>query len=212
MNMNINDSNSISVAIVDDHKILVEGLERCINDSGIAHVIDKEYSIAGCRLLLQRYKPDVLLLDVSLPDGNSIEFCPEVCKLYPDVQILMLTSYAESAVINRALTAGAMGYILKNSMSDEIIEGIQAVADGKRFLCDEAEELFKKDKGKQMQLTNREREVLSLIVEGYTCKEISEKIFLSFDTVHDYFKYLRMKLGVKNTASMVRKAIEQKLV
>ena len=144
--------------------------------------------------------------------SNSIEFCPEICRMYPDVHILMLTSYAESAVINRALTAGAQGYILKNSLSDEIIEGIQVVARGERYLCDEAKELFKKDTSKPIMLTNREREVLSLIIEGYSCREISEKIFLSFETVHDYFKYLRIKLDVKNTASMVRKAIEQKLV
>ena len=104
--MNNNDSNSISVAIVDDHKVLVEGLERCINDSGVAYVIDKEYSIAGCRKLLQRCQPDVLLLDVALSDGNSIDFCPEICKLSPDVRILMLTSYAESIEINRALEIG----------------------------------------------------------------------------------------------------------
>ena len=210
--MKKNDDQTISVTIVDDHKVLVEGLERCINDSGVAHVIDREYSITGCLLILKRRQPDVLLLDVSLPDGNSIEFCPDICRMYPDVHILMLTNYAESAVINRALTAGALGYILKNAMSDEIIEGIQVVARGERFLCDETEELFKKDTSKPIMLTNREREVLSLIIEGYSCREISEKIFLSFDTVHDYFKYLRIKLGVKNTASMVSKAIEQKLV
>lgn len=205
-------SQLISVAVIDDHKFIIEGLEQSINNSGVARVIDREYSIAGCREMLIRCQPDVLLLDVSLPDGNSIDFCPKIRQFYPDVNILMLTTYAESAVVNRALSAGALGYILKNSISEEIIEGIRTVSRGERFLCEEVEELLTQKPEKQLPLTPREREVLSLIVEGYTCKEIAEKIFLSYDTVHDYCKYLRLKLGVKNTASLVRKAIEQKLV
>lgn len=210
--MQNNDLQLIKVAVVDDHKFIVESLERGINNSGLAQVIDRAYNIAGYRSMLKRCIPDVLLLDVSLPDGNSIDFCPEICKDYPKVHILMLTSYSDSTVISRALALGANGYILKNSLIEEIIEGICAVADGKRFLCDEAKEILNQSAEEIVPLTRREREILALITEGYTCKEIADKIFLSYQTVHDYYKYLRLKLGANNTASLVRKAIEQKLV
>ncbi len=210
--METNNTQLINVAIVDDHKFIVEGLENGINGSGIACVIDRAYDMEGCRRMLEHCRPDVLLLDISLPDGNSIDYCPEIRNNYPDVRILMLTSYADATVVKRAMSQGAMGYILKNSLSEEIIEGIRVVASGERFLCDEAGALLKQEPDELIPLTKREREVLVLIVEGYTCKKISEKIFLSYDTVHDYYKYLRLKLGANNTASLVRKAIEQKLV
>ncbi len=154
----------------------------------------------------------MLLLDVSLPDGNGIDILPEIGRSWPEVRVLMLTSYAEASVVARAMSQGAAGYILKNSLSEEILEGIRVVASGERFLCDEAEALIEQETVEPIPLTRREREVLELIVEGYTCREISEKIFLSYDTVHDYYKYLRLKLGASNTATLVRKAIEQKWI
>ena len=202
----------IRVAIVDDHKVLLEGLEHIINDSGMAQVVDRAYSVAECRKMLERCQPDVLMLDVSLPDGNGIDLCLEICKQYPSLQVLMLTTYAESAVISRALDAGAKGYILKNSMSEEILEGIRVVASGASFLCNQAKGLLQDKSERQIPLSPREREILKLIVDGYTLKEISDKLFLGFETVRSYCKYLHLKLDVRNTASLVRKAIEQKLV
>lgn len=202
----------IRVAIVDDHKVLLEGLEHIINSSDTCRVIDTDYSIAGCRELLQRSAPDVLMLDVNLPDGNGIDLCPEIRKDYPQVKILMLTSYAESAVIARALEGGALGYVLKNSMSEEILEGICTVACGERFLCDQARVLLKTRKRRPVPLSPREREILKLIVEGYTIKEISDRLFLGFETVRSYCKYLHLKLEVHNTATLVRRAIEERLV
>jgi Response regulator containing a CheY-like receiver domain and an HTH DNA-binding domain len=210
--METNNSQLIKVAIVDDHKMVLEGLEHIINESGIARVVDKAHSITECCDMLQRSEPEVLLLDVNLPDGNGIDLCPEIRKDYPEVKILMLTTYAESAVVSRALEGGAHGYILKNSMSEEILEGISIVASGEQFLCDQAKILLKDKTERPIPLSPREREILKLIVEGYTIKEISDKIFLGFETVRSYCKYLHLKLDVHNTASLVRKAIEQKLV
>jgi DNA-binding NarL/FixJ family response regulator len=202
----------ITVAIVDDHKFIVEGLAQTIDRSGFARTVGRAHNLQDALVMLAGCTPDVLLLDVSLPDGNSIDILPEISRLYPTLRILMLTSYAEASVVARAMSHGAAGYILKNSLSEEILEGIHVVASGERFLCDEAEALLEQETSEPVPLTRREREVLELIVEGYTCREISEKIFLSYDTVHDYYKYLRLKLGASNTATLVRKAIEQKWV
>ena len=124
----------------------------------------------------------------------------------------MLTSYAESNVVARALEEGAHGYVLKNATVEEVIEGIKRVYSGRRFLCDEAKVLFRNQMYQPVALSPKEREVLKLIVDGFTIKEISEKLFLGFETVRSYHKYLHLKLNVHNTAQLVRMALEQKLV
>jgi DNA-binding NarL/FixJ family response regulator len=202
----------IKVAIVDDHKVITDSLGEIIAKTEDIDTIDKAHSIAGCREMLERNCPDVLLLDVNLPDGNGIDLCSEIRKRYPDVKILMLTSYAESAIIGRALSKGAHGYVLKNASSEEVIEGIRTVAEDEQFLCDQARILFRKESYQPVSLSPKEREVLKLIVEGLTIKEISEKLFLGYETVRSYHKYLHLKLDVHNAAQLVRIAIEQKLV
>ena len=202
----------ISVVIVDDHKVLVEGLEKLINHSEIARVTGLGYSLADCRKLLEDELPDILMLDVGLPDGDGCGYCEELRRKYPSLKILMLTTYAEIAVISRALKSGAMGYIIKNSASEEIMEGIQVVASGERFLCDEAEILLKKNAHKLIPLTRRERQLLKLIVEGYSNDEIADRMCLAPQTIKGYRSNLTFKLDTKNTAQLVRKAIEEKLV
>jgi DNA-binding NarL/FixJ family response regulator len=202
----------IAVAIIDDHKILLEGLEQLINQSGVARVAGVGYSVADCRELLEKGLPDVLMLDVGLPDGDGCQLCAELLRQYPSLKVLMLTTYAEIAVITRALEGGASGYVLKNSTSEEIIEGICTVASGERFLCDEVEVLLKKNVHNQIILTGREQELLRLIVEGLSNAEIADKMCLAPQTVKGYRSNLTFKLGTHNTAQLVRMAIEQKLV
>jgi DNA-binding NarL/FixJ family response regulator len=207
-----NTAQLIRVAVVDDHKILLEGLEQLINQSGIAVITGVGYSVADCRKLLQAEIPDVLMLDVGLPDGDGCTLCAELRHTYPSLKILMLTTYAEIAVISRALEAGALGYVLKNATSDEIMDGIYAVASGIRFLCDEVELLLKKNAHNQITLTGRERQLLRLIVDGYSNSEIADRMCLAPQTVKGYRANLTFKLGTQNTAQLVRMAIEQKLV
>jgi DNA-binding NarL/FixJ family response regulator len=205
-------SQFIRVTLVDDHKMVTDTLSEIIGKAEGISVVGKAYSIAECRELLKHSQPDVLLLDVSLPDGNGIDLCGEIRKQYPDMKILMLTSYSETNVIARALDKGAHGYVLKNASSEEVIEGIRTVAEGKRFLCDHADVLFKKQTAQPASLSPREREILKLIVDGLTIGEIADKLYLGFETVRSYHKYIHLKLGVRNTAQVVRKAIEEKLV
>jgi DNA-binding NarL/FixJ family response regulator len=202
----------ISVAIVDDHKMIAEGLEKLINESNIARVIWKAYSIKSCLSMLECRQPDVLLLDIGLPDGNGIDACAQIKKQYSGVNTMMLTSYGELAVITRALNEGASGYVLKNSMSEEIMEGVITVASGGRFLCEEVDLLLKNDRIQRITLTSRERELLKLIVEGCSNNEIAQKMCLGYETIKSYRKNLILKLNAHNTAVLVRMALEQKLV
>ena len=202
----------INVAIVDDHKIIVDGLVHLIDESEIARVIGKAYSAAGCWEMLENEQPDVLMLDIGLPDDNGINLCTMIKEKYPQVKVLMLTSYGELATITGALDAGADGYVLKSSMPDELLEGIRTVASGKRFLCDEATVALQTKEHNQLELTRREMELLQLIVAGYTLPEQVDKMCLGYHTVRSYRQKLNIKLDAHNTAQLVQNARALNLV
>ncbi|PPL00890.1 response regulator [Parapedobacter indicus] len=202
----------ISVAIIDDHKILTEGLVNLIDESGIATVIGVAHSATDCRLSLGFWKPDVLLLDVGLPDVSGVDFCKEVKAQFPKINVLALTTHNEYAIVRQMLDNGASGYLVKNAMADEVLAGIEAVAAGRTFLCHEIDLLMKRPSSKNIWLSPRERELLRLISEGLTNGEIAEQIFLSPETIKGYRKNLLLKLGAKNTAVLVKMAVEQKLI
>ena len=202
----------IRVAIVDDHKSVAEGFEHIIIESGVAEVIGKAYSVSGCREMLTKIKPDVLLLDVSMPDGSGTELCRKLLSQYPELKIIILTSHYEPVIIKQSLDAGALGYILKNAMSEEIIEGIQVVASGERFLCEETSKLLKRHENDTIVLTRREQELLRLVVAGKSSNEIADCMYLSFETIRTYRRNLMLKLNVNNTAQLVKMAMEQQLV
>src|SRR5690606_5517158 len=124
----------------------------------------------------------------SLPDMSGVEFCKELTSLYPTVKILALTTHNEYSVVRQVLENGASGYLVKNAMTEEVLIGLQAVANGEVFLCHEVDLLMKKPRETQLWLSLREREMLKLIVEGLTNTEIAERIFLSPETIRGYRK------------------------
>ena len=202
----------IRVAIVDDHTLVAEGFERLVNESGVAGVTGKAYSASGCMKLLAQSETDVLLLDVSLPDGNGIDLFPQIKALYPNLKVIILTSHSELSIIKRALDCGVSGFIMKNATAKIIIEGIQAVASGERFLCKETERLLKRCDCTTVLLSRREQDLLRLIVAGKSGIEIADSLCLGYETIKSYRKRLMLKLNVSNTAELVRLALEQKLV
>ena len=200
------------VAIVDDHKIIADGLERLINESETARVYSKAHSVADCWNMLESKRPQVLLLDIGLPDGNGIDLCTKIKEKYPHLKVIMLTSYGELATITRALNAGADGYVLKNSMPEELLAGIHAVMSGKRFLCEEVNVAFQSSDNNTLELTRRETELLQLIAAGYTLSEQADKMCLGYHTIRSYRQKLNIKLGAHNTAQLVQNAKALKLV
>ncbi|KGN91662.1 hypothetical protein HQ39_05905 [Porphyromonas sp. COT-108 OH2963] len=202
----------IKVHIADDHKMLVEGLRLAINESEVAEVSGVSFSLNECRKMLTQALPDVLLLDISMPDGNGIEFCSEIHESYPGVKILILTSHDEYTMVNRAMSAGASGYILKNALSEEVIKGIETVLSGEIFLSHQIDLLVKKCTGDTVWLTAREQELLCHIVNGLTNQEIAEQMYLSVETIKTYRKNLIQKLGARNSMDLVRIAIQDKWI
>ena len=202
----------ISVMIIDDHVLFADGLKKIINETGEVQVVGVAHTGEKGLKLLKDLLPDVLLLDINLPDTDGITLCNEIKKLYPGLKILALTSYSEYTMVRRMMESGASGYVLKNALAEEMLEGIRTVTAGGTFLCHEMDLLMKKESKKSIWLTPRERQLLKLIVDGNTNHEIAEKIFLGVETVNSYRKNLLFKLDAKNTAVLVRMAIEKKLI
>jgi len=203
----------IKLSIVDDHKLVVESLRKLIAESGIAQITGVYYDLQTCRLGLKKMLPDMLLLDIGLPDGDGVEFCAELKNSYPDLKIIMLTTYREFSIAKRALNNGALGYILKNAEIEEMLAGIVTVSNGEQFLCEEIDLLMKEKKDEEIVwLSNREKEILKYIAEGYTTKEIAGFICRDEETVRTHRRTLLIKLDAKNTPLAVKKGMEMKLI
>ena len=201
--------------ILDDHKMVVDSLSKMINDSGTAQVTNTYHSIESCRQGLEKVLPDILFLDIGLPDGDGVDFCAELKRKYPELKVIMLTTYKELNIAKRALYNGAFGYILKNAEIDEVLAGIETVSNGEQFLCEEIELLINNKANRNEKivwLSNREKEVLALIAEGLTSDQIAEQLFIHKDTVKTYRDNLFAKIKVKNMAELIKKSYEMKLI
>ena len=202
----------ISIIIADDHKMVAQALKQVIEAKDSAEVTGIALTIADAAGQLEEKKPDLLLLDIAMPDGDGIEALPELRKASQDTKIIILTMYSEAEVIQRAIKSGVDGYLMKDSDAEEILAAIEHVSNGERYISPAAESKAAALTETIPQLTPREREVLKLIVEGKSSREAAKVLYLGFETVRSYTKYLRQKLGVKNTAGMVEKAIRLHLV
>ena len=202
----------IKLLIVDDHRVLVEGLNKLFDNSDTVDVIGVAYSGRECRSALRKELPDVILLDINLPDVSGIDLCKEIKTENPEIKIVALSSFNEYTIVRRMIENGASGYVVKNAMPEEIILSVETVANNEIFLCEEIDLLMRNRSNNPIWLTPREKELLKYIVEGLTNHEIAEKMYLGVETINSYRKNLLIKLGAKNTAVLVRMALEEKLV
>jgi DNA-binding NarL/FixJ family response regulator len=201
----------ICVAIVDDHDLFAEAMTLLINRSDAAEVISAYNTIQSCREGLKiNGCPDVLLLDIRLPDGISIDFCAELKTDYPDIKVVMLTMFSEIVTVKLSFQNGALGYLLKESNSEEVIKCIETVNNNEKYICQRMLQKIN-DAGKRADLidietiwfTKREKEVLPLIVAGLSDKDIAKKLFIGYHRVREIHQILLQKFGVHNTTQLI---------
>jgi DNA-binding NarL/FixJ family response regulator len=191
------------ILIVDDHPIVAEGLQKLILSKGITKNCVAVYSFQECLRTLEIFKPDMILLDYNLPDGNGIDLCKLIKQTNENIKILAISSFREQSIVKLMIDSGASGYVLKNASEEEILEAIHDVLAGKKFMCDESKEIIDA-KNTNAIVSQREIEVLRLIADGLTNTEIAEKLFLSPLTVDRHRKNLIVKFNAKNTASLIK--------
>lgn len=200
------------IFIVDDHYMVIEGIRSLLQYEKGIDWMGHATNAASCLSFLKQKQPDVILMDVNLPDKSGIELCKEVSLQYPSLVVLGLSTFNQQAIIRHMLENGASGYVLKNATKDELLEAIRTVMKGERYLSFEAGLSMKETAGETPLITRREKEILRLIAEGLTNTEIAEKLFISVPTVNTHRKSLLEKFDAKNTAILINKAIRQEII
>lgn len=201
-----------SVFIVDDHYMVIEGIRSLLQNENNIEWMGHATSALSCLGFLKLQQPDVILMDINLPDMSGIDLCKEVRKLYPAIYILGLSTFNQQPFIRNMLDNGAVGYVLKNATKEELLNAIQTVLSGKSYLSMEVAIALRETSSDLPLITKREKEVLQLIADGLTNSEIGENLFISIPTVNSHRKSLLDKFNAKNTAILIGKAIKQGLV
>ncbi len=196
----------IGVFVVDDHYMVIEGIRSLLQNEKTIDWMGHATNAASCLSFLKLHEPDVILMDINLPDKSGIDLCKEVKQLYPAVAILGLSTFNQQTIIKNMIDNGALGYVLKNATKEELLEAINSVLKGKIYYSLEVLSALRKPAPDQLLITRREKEVLLLVAEGLTNAEISEKLFISVPTVNTHRKSLLEKFDVKNTAMLIGKA------
>ena len=205
----------IKVYIVDDHAVVIEGIYSLLQKEKDIEMAGYASNAANCLQYFSSHTADVILMDISLPDMNGVDLCKLIKKNYPGIMVLALSTFNQGTYIRKMMESGASGYLLKNAARHEIIDAIKVVVKGKTYLSFDAGQALKSGTEQLNSippLTKREKEVLTAVAEGLTNMQIAEKLFISVDTVESHRKNLHAKLNVKNTAMLVRFALENDLL
>jgi DNA-binding NarL/FixJ family response regulator len=204
--------NIVKLFLVDDHYMIIEGITSLMQNQPTVSIIGHAQNAESCMAFLQRLQPDVIFLDINLPDKSGIDICKEIKTKYPTIKIIALTTFNQNSYISKMLDNGANGYILKNATKEEMLIAIQTVMQHKQYLTAEISETIKDNNSNKPMITRREKEILQLIAEGLTSSEIGKKLFISTTTVDTHRKHLLEKFKVNNTAILIKNATQLGLI
>jgi DNA-binding NarL/FixJ family response regulator len=211
--------NKIRLAIIDDHAVVLDGLKTMLNAFENLEVV---YTSQNGHQLLEHFQsdaPDVLLMDIQMPEINGIDLCKQITRQHPSVKVIAFTSFDDSNYVKQIFRSGAKGYLLKNSDKHAIVKAVETVMQGEEYMDDAIKKILLQESitGQrrsifEVPLTKREKEILKLIADGLSSQEIADKLFISLRTVETHRLNLNQKLDVKNTAGLVKEAIKRGLI
>jgi DNA-binding NarL/FixJ family response regulator len=211
---------TVRILIADDHKILREGLRSLLEKQPEFAVVAEAQDGLSAISAAKKHKPDIAILDIGMPDLNGIEVTRRIRSEMAETRVIALSMHADRRFVMGILEAGANGYLLKDSAFAELITAVTAVAKGKMYLSpsiaetvvkNSLEKLDRKDEGSSVLLSGREREVLQMIAEGKSTKEIALKLFVSTKTVETHRKQIMDKLNIRTVAGLTKYAIREGL-
>jgi len=206
------------IVIIDDHAIIRQSLKALINAMSGLEAIAEGSNPSGILEILEKNHPDILLMDISFPEHNGIDFIKNIKKYYPKIAILVISTHPEQLYALKAIKAGAAGYINKSQPLEDYVTAIEMILDGKNYINTAVSQLMSQsyqDGGNKdgiNHLSTRELQTLQLIASSLTVTKIAEKLNLSVKTVSMYRSRLLMKLGLKNNSELILFAIKNKIV
>ena len=212
----------IHILLADDHTILRAGLKMMLNAQPDMEVVGEAQGGRQAITEAQRLHPDIVLMDITMPDLSGIEATRQIKKILPDVKVLVLTMHENDEYVFQALRAGASGYMLKEAADTELITALHIVHDGQFYLSPTAQSVMVGDylqrvnsgeeKDSYSHLTEREREILKLVAEGYTNNQIAERLVISPKTVDTHRTHIMDKLNLHSRAELVKYAMRRGLL
>uniref|UniRef100_A0A7V6A3S9 Response regulator transcription factor n=1 Tax=Desulfobacca acetoxidans TaxID=60893 RepID=A0A7V6A3S9_9BACT len=205
------------VMLADDHALFRSGVKRILEEIPEVAVVGEAADGAQLLTLLQDVAADLVILDISMPKLQGLEIIHEIKALYPEVKVLMLTMHKNPEYLSHALAAGAAGFLLKEDADPELIEAVAAIRRGKTYLSPSVSQVLPEllrrgiqpDGTPQDVLTQREREILRLLSDGKSSKEIGELLFISFRTVQNHRANIMRKLKVRRIADLIKYAVHK---
>ncbi len=204
----------IRVFIIDDHQVIIEGIHSLLENEQEIEWLGSAKHPEKLMLFLETQQPDILLMDINLPQKSGLDLCKEVKQKYPAIHIIGLSTSDQASVIRKMLENGASGYLLKDASKAEIIDALQTVVKGNIFMNFSVAQVLKNNQPNESLpiLTRREKEVLELIATGLTNQEIADKLFLDVTTINSHRKNMLTKYKVKNTAALVNLALSNHML
>ena len=205
----MSDEREIRLLVVDDHEVVRQGLVALLSRRPNLHVVAEAGTVAEAIEAARRFQPELVIMDVRLPDGSGIEACREIREERPETRVVMLTSYPDEDAVLSAIVAGASGYLLKQVRARDLVDALERVARGESLLdpavtgrvLERVRRIATGDQPDELsQLTPQERKILALVAEGKTNKEIAAEVFLSDKTVKNYVSSILAKLNLERRA------------
>lgn len=212
---------NVKIALADDHKIVRDGIKTMLESQPEIEVVAEASNGNEILEKLDDTSVDLVVMDISMPEKDGIQATKEIKEQYPNVKVLALTMSNDDLHIRQMIQAGASGYIMKSAGRKDLKDAIETIMSGKHYFSDEATQSIMMDlvkgKGKSttmdaVHITDRELEILELIVQEYTNQEIAEKLFISSRTVDAHRRNLLQKTGARNTAGLVKYAFQHNLI
>jgi len=206
---------TIKLVIVDDHAVVRSGLGRFLKVNKDFQLVAEASDGREAVQMVSLHKPDVVLMDLMMPEMDGVAATREIHQKYPDVRVIALTSFSEQNMVQGALQAGAIGYLQKNVTASELADAIRSACAGRMTLSPEATQALAQSFAQPQipgnQLTEREQDVLKCMVDGLNNQEIASQLFISLGTVKFHISNIFQKLGVDSRVEAVKAALEQKL-